>query len=202
MLIKEILSTLAISLTLFAFIPYILSIHRGDTKPHVFSWVIWGSTTLVVSLAQLAGGGGLGAWPITVSGVVTLYVALLAYLKKADTTCTKLDYIFLLAALSALPLWYLANDPLAAVLILTFVDVLGFGPTFRKSYGFPYSERLLFFAILTARNVIAIFALEKLTLTTILFPVVTAFVCIAFMLMVLFRRLQLKNPEFLVNDKN
>jgi hypothetical protein len=51
---------------------YIHSIQQGTTKPHVFSWVIWGSTTFVVFLAQLADKGGAGAWPIGVSGIITL----------------------------------------------------------------------------------------------------------------------------------
>ena len=78
MVYKEIPSTVAIVLTLIAFFPYIRSIHQGKTKPHVFSWVIWGSTTFVVFLAQLADKGGAGAWPIGVSGVITLFVAFIA----------------------------------------------------------------------------------------------------------------------------
>ena len=76
---KELLSAIAIVLTFLAFLPYIRSIFQGKTKPHVFSWVIWGSTTFIVFLAQLADKGGAGAWPIGVSGIITIYVALLAY---------------------------------------------------------------------------------------------------------------------------
>lgn len=50
--IKLVLSVIAIVLTLVAFIPYIISILSGMTKPHVFSWVIWGITTFIVFLAQ------------------------------------------------------------------------------------------------------------------------------------------------------
>ncbi len=58
---KELLGAAAIALTLYAFLPYIRSILQGRTRPHVFSWVIWGSTTFVVFLAQLADKGGAGA---------------------------------------------------------------------------------------------------------------------------------------------
>ena len=87
---KELFSALAILLTFIAFLPYIRSILKGETKPHVFSWVIWGSTTFVVFLAQLADKGGAGAWPIGVSGIITIYVALLAYLKKSESRGTVL----------------------------------------------------------------------------------------------------------------
>ncbi|PHS72188.1 MAG: hypothetical protein COB22_05675 [Cycloclasticus sp.] len=82
MLIKEILSSVAIALTFYAFFPYIRSILKGEVKPHVFSWVIWGTTTLIVFFAQLAGGAGVGAWPIGISSLITIYVAFLAYLME------------------------------------------------------------------------------------------------------------------------
>ena len=185
---KELLSAVAIVLTLVAFLPYIRSILRGNTRPHVFSWVIWGSTTFVVFLAQLADRGGVGAWPIGISGVITLCVAVLAYLKKSDATITRVDWLFLGMAMTALPFWYVTADPLWAVVILTAVDVLGFGPTIRKAYSFPHEEPLTFYLIFIVRNVIAIAALEHYSLTTILFPAATAVACLLFILMVAYRR--------------
>ena len=174
---KELLSAIAIVLTFVAFIPYIRAIISGATKPHVFSWVIWGSTTFVVFLAQIEGKGGVGAWPIGVSGCVTIFIALLAFVKRADITITKTDWLFFILAMSSLPFWYLTSDPLWAVVILTTVDVLGFGPTVRKVYNFPHSESLLFFALFAARNLIVIGALETHSLTTVLFPAVIAAAC-------------------------
>jgi predicted small integral membrane protein len=56
-------SALAVVLTFVAFVPYIRSILAGRTKPHVFSWVIWGITTMIVFFAQLEVKSGMGAWP-------------------------------------------------------------------------------------------------------------------------------------------
>lgn len=185
---KELLSTIAIALTILAFLPYIRSIMQGKTKPHVFSWVIWGSTTFIVFLAQLADNGGAGAWPIGISGIITIYVALLAYSKKSDSTITKVDWLFFILATTSLPLWYFTSQPLWAVVILTFVDVMGFGPTFRKAYTRPFEEQLMFFIIMTARNLISITALENYSLTTVLFPAVIAGTCLVFIVMVIHRR--------------
>lgn len=185
---KEILSAFAIALTFAAFVPYIRTIIHGTTKPHVFSWFIWGTTTFVVFLAQLEGKGGVGAWPIGVSGVITIFIAFLAYVKRADITVTKVDWLFFISALSSLPLWFLTSDPLWAVVILTTVDVLGFGPTVRKVYNFPHSESLLFFALFAARNLIVIGALEAYSVTTVLFPAVVAAACMLLMAMATYRR--------------
>ena len=139
---KTVLSSVAILLTFIAFIPYIRSILQGFTKPHIFSWLIWGSSTLIVFLAQLADKGGAGAWPIGVSGVITLYVALLGYLKKSDLNITKVDWVLFIIAMASLPLWYLTSDPFSAVIILTTIDLIGFAPTFRKAYHHPFEEQL------------------------------------------------------------
>jgi len=188
---KELLSAVAIALTLLAFFPYIRSIIQGTVKPHVFSWVIWGTTTFVVFLAQLDDNGGAGAWPIGVSGVITIFIALLAYLQRSDVSITKTDWLFFVSAMSSLPFWYLTSDPLWAVVILTTVDVLGFGPTVRKAYALPHSESLLFFALFTARNLIVMMALENYTVTTVLFPAVIAAACALLIAMVTYRRLAL-----------
>lgn len=185
---KQLLSAVAITLTFIAFFPYIRSIIKGTIKPHVFSWVIWGTTTFVVFLAQLEGHGGAGAWPIGVSGSITIFIALLAFMKRADIVITKTDWLFFVSALSSLPFWYFTSNPLWAVVILTTVDVLGFGPTVRKAYEFPHSESLLFFALFTARNFIAIMALENYSVTTVLFPAVVAVTCVLLMVMVVYRR--------------
>lgn len=192
LLIKELLSTLAIAITFIAFIPYIRSIHQGKTKPHAFSWIIWASVTFVVFLAQLADHGGAGAWPIGVSGVITLYVAILAYIKKSDIVITNKDWIFFIVAMTALPFWYFTSNPLWAVLILTLVDLIGFAPTFRKAYHSPYEEQLTFFTLIATRNLIAIMALENYSLTTTLFPAATALACILFIQMVIIRRATIK----------
>lgn len=58
--LKILFSFIAILLTFLAFIPYIRSIFAGVTKPHVFSWVIWGMTTSIVFFAQVEAKAGMG----------------------------------------------------------------------------------------------------------------------------------------------
>lgn len=193
MWIKEGFSALAILLTLAGFVPYIHSIVQGQVRPHVFSWIIWGITTLVVFFAQVQDHAGVGAWPIGISATITFIVAWLAYLKKGDSSITRSDWGFLLLALSSLPLWYLAADPLWAVVVLTIADLLGFGPTLRQAYRFPHNESLLFFSIFTSRNCLVIAALENYSLTTVLFPAMIAAACVLLMGVVVIRRRQVSS---------
>ncbi|ORU93065.1 MAG: hypothetical protein A6F70_04585 [Cycloclasticus sp. symbiont of Bathymodiolus heckerae] len=188
MTINQYLSAFAIGLTFYGFYPYIRSILNSTVKPHVFSWVIWGSTTLIVFFAQLKAGGGVGAWPIGVSAIITCYVAYLAYTKKGDIHIKRIDWVFFILALSSLPLWYLTADPLWAVIILTMVDILGLLPTMRKAYEKPYEESIPFFVIIAVRNTIAVVALEVYSVTTILFPATVAVFCLLLIMIIGYRR--------------
>lgn len=188
MIIKEILSALAIIITFIAFAPYIRSILKDEIRPHLFSWMIWSSTTLIVFIATIEGGAGVGAWPIGLSGLITLFITILAYRRSGDRSITPLDWLFLLAALSSLPFWYLSADPLWAVVILTTIDLLGFGPTLRKAYHQPHEEGLSLFIIYSFRNLLVIGAMERYSVTTVLFPAAIAVACLGVILTVSIRR--------------
>ena len=189
---KEIVSVVAIGLTIVAFLPYIRSIIAGTTKPHVFSWVIWSSTTFIVFFAQLSDRAGAGAWPLGVSSAITVYVAILAYRKKSDITITRSDFVFLISALGTLPLWYFTSDPLLVVVILAVIDILGFAPTFRKAYVRPFEEQLRFFAIMAIRDIFILVALEHYSVITALFPIVMSSTTVIFIIMVLYRRRRMR----------
>lgn len=186
---KELFSLGALLLTFIAFYPYIRSILSGRTRPHAFSWMIWGASTFVVAIAQLSDGAGVGAWPIAVSGIITLVVAWLAYRRSAGIHITLSDWAFLLLALSALPFWYFTETALSAVVILTVVDLLGFGPSVRKAYSHPHEENVLFFLLGALRNGMVVLALENYSWTTALFPAAVGIACVMFAAMIAARRL-------------
>lgn len=182
-------SAIAIALTLLAFYPFIRAILKGTSRPHVFSWFIWAAVTFTVATAQFAGGAGVGSLPLALSGLLTGGVALLALSKSADTSIYRSDWVFLALAFTALPLWWLTSDPLSAVIILTSVDLLGFGPSIRKGWKLPHEENAVFFTIGAIRNGFVILALETFSWTTILFPAAVGVACLAFVALILLRRL-------------
>lgn len=187
-MLKQLCSALAIVITFGAMLPYIQAIRRNAIRPHVFSWIIWGLSTFVVFLAQLAGGAGVGAWPVGLSGLISLYIALLAYTRRGDSLITQVDWLFLLGALSALPLWLITAEPLWAVVILTTMDLLGFGPTLRRAYNHPRDESLSFYAWIALRNLLVVLALEKYSLTTVLFPALVGSACVVVVALLTWRR--------------
>lgn len=198
--IRSILSVIAIVLTILAYIPYLKGIANGKIQPHVFSWIIWGVTTCIVFFAQIAGKGGIGAIPFAISGITTLLVALFAYRKRGEIKITKVDWFFFILALSSIPFWFHFSSPLAAVIVLSFADTLGFIPTIRKGYVLPNSEPIGFYLVFLFRNALAIFALAEWNLTTILFPGSAGLACLFFVLLVKYR--QIKNPILIFKNQN
>jgi hypothetical protein len=185
---NELASLASIVLTVIAYAPYIAAIRKRAVKPHFFSWVIWSITTSVVSLAQFSAEGGVGVWPTAVSAAITLYVARMAWVLRSDISITRLDFGFLFASFAALPAWFVTSDPLWSVVILTVVDVLGFGPTLRKAYAYPHEESLQFYNLFIVRSLFSIFALETRNLTTVLFPAAMMVGCFVVVVLLWLRR--------------
>lgn len=186
--LKPWLGLLAAILTCVAFLPYIVSILRGQTRPHVFSWVIWSINTSVAFLAMLHAGGGAGAVVIGFSAGVTLFITILAWIHRADVEVTISDRLFFIAALAAMPLWHWMEDPFWAIWLITLIELLGFGPTLRKTWSQPYSESMTFYVVMMLRNVLVIAAMDHITLTTSLFPGAMALVCVGLIAIMVWRR--------------
>ncbi|MDX9742026.1 MAG: hypothetical protein RBT81_12765 [Gammaproteobacteria bacterium] len=182
------LGVLAAIITCIAFLPYILSILRGQTRPHVFSWVIWSINTSVAFLATLHAGGGAGAVVIGFSAGVTLLIAILAWINRADVAVTISDRLFFIAALAAMPLWHWMEDPFWAIWLITLIELLGFGPTLRKTWTQPFSESMTFYVVMMLRNVLVIAAMDRITLTTALFPGAMAMACVGLIAIMVWRR--------------
>ncbi len=145
-------------------------------------------TTSIVFFAMLSSKGGVGTYSVGVSASVCFFIAFLAYKKVSLDVITRSDWLFFTLALCAIPLWYMTDSALNAVILLSIIDTLGFIPTFKKAYHFPFEEQLSFFMMMVFKDVFALMALEEYSLTTLLFPITLDVSTIAFVLMVFVRR--------------
>jgi hypothetical protein len=189
---REIFVSIAIVLTLVSFYPYIRSIQKGETKPHYFSWIIWGLTTTLSSFTQLADSGGVGAYSVFIAGIICFYIAYLAYQQKRDYTIDRGDWITFYVALGSLVVWYITSNPLWTALILTMVDSIGFIPTFKKSYNYPWEEHIGFYLLISVKNLFSIVAMENYTITTTIFLWVINILSVFFIFFLLWRRKRLQ----------
>ena len=191
---KTIIGVIAIVLTFIGYAPYIRDIFLGKTKPHVFSWLIWTIVTTIIYALQISAGAGPGSW-VTLAVALTLFLVFLLGLKNGSKDIRKIDVVFLLAAVLALVLWRVVEQPVISIILLSSIDMLGFAPTIRKSWNDPYSETLSFYVITAFRHGLSIFALAEYNIVTYLFPIAWVIANVLFAIMLIVRRSVIKKAS-------
>jgi len=184
---KTYLGVLGIIVGFAGYAPYVRDVFTGKTKPHAFSWLAWSVLEWTAFFAQLSKHAGAGAWITGLSAMVGLLVACVALYRK-ETEIHVFDWVALCGAIIGIILWTLTNNPLLAVILVTISDALAFIPTFRKSFYKPDQETLIEYAFSAVKWMIAIFALQTISLTTWLFPASLIFTNGSFVIMSLIRR--------------
>jgi hypothetical protein len=172
------------------YVPYFRNIFKGKTKPHVFSWLVWGILTGIAFVAQVVEKAGPGSWVTGFTAIICLIIAGLAY-SRGERDITRIDWACFIAAIFGIVLWVLTDNALLAVIIVTITDALAYIPTFRKTYYKPYEETLIEYALGSLKFVIGFAALESFALTAWLYPASLVVMNAAFVVMALIRRIQL-----------
>lgn len=187
---KMIISFVAVILMVFAYVPYILDIFRRKTKPHAFSFFIWGSASFLIYVLQIKGGAGVGSWVTLGVSLISIFIFILA-LRYGEKNITKIDILFFILSIISLLLWVIVKQPIWSIVLIVLVDILGFGPTIRKSWNKPYSETLILYEMSALRHGLAIFALERFNILTLLNPVTWTLANGLFAIMLIVRRRKL-----------
>ncbi len=188
---KELLGVLSIVCAIVSMSGYFWSIYKRRTKPHVFSWLVWGIVMSVVFFAQFNQGGGAGAWVTGFSAFIQFVVAGLAVF-IGEKNITRGDWLAFIGALATIPLWYATKDPLSAVLLATAIDAFAYYPTFRKSWLKPYEENWFAYVVGALQWVPAMLALGSYSVTTMIYPACITTINLSLAGMLLVRRVALK----------
>jgi hypothetical protein len=184
---KTILAIIAVVIGLIGYVPYFRDIFLGKTKPHVFSWSVWGLLGTIAFFAQLSRGGGVGTAATALTAIGCFIIAGLAIAQK-DKQIAMFDWIALAGAIFGITLWIMTKNPLLAVICVTVADTIGFLPTYRKAYFKPNEETPTQFIFASVKWVVSTLALTAFNPTTLIYPVVLIFTNGIFALMVLIRR--------------
>ena len=183
--IRVVFTVIASLISLGVFINYARTVFKKETKPHLYTWLIWFVTQAVAVVGMWAGGGGLGAIALTV-GTICVFMVMLLSLRYGTKNITKSDTIILVLALAAVFVWVQLDNPLLAVIMVTLIDLAGYVPSWRKSMREPWSENLYSWSISPLAYVFAIAALAEYNLLTLMYPisiVVANYILVAICLM-------------------
>ncbi len=168
--IKAFFAAIASIIVISAYIPYLTSMLSGRTQPHVYTWLIWTLTTGTASAGLWYGNGGYGVVSQTIGAVLTFLFFLLSF-RYGTKNITRSDTIVLILAFLAIGVWWQLHQPLLAIVMVSLIDMLGYIPTYRKSWQEPWSESMSSWLLWLFYGFFVVLSLENynsLTLTFLL----------------------------------
>ncbi len=168
--IKPLLGVITVLLTFIGYAPYIRDTLQEKTKPHVYTWFIWGIVTMIAYGLQVSGGAGVGSWVTLAVALFTFLIFVLGIKMGGRKDITKSDTLFFLLSFVALFLWLIAKQPVLSVVLVSTIDLLGFVPTIRKSWNKPYSETLFTYELNILRHGLSLLTLQHYSIVTWLYP--------------------------------
>jgi membrane-associated HD superfamily phosphohydrolase len=166
--IKFVIALIASALLIIGYIPYFRDTFAKKTKPHLFTWLIWGITQGTATVALLYGGGRFGSVALIIGTLLVLFIFLLSF-KYGTKDISKSDRLVLALALIAIIIWWQLKQPLITVFMVSAIDGLGYIPTIRKSFKDPWSETLSFWLIMAIVDCLAIASNGEYNLLTVFY---------------------------------
>jgi hypothetical protein len=191
MTLKDVFGLLSLLLSVVSYVPYVHSIFVANTKPHAFTWLVWGTVMAIAFVAQLSDKAGAGSWATGLSAAFCLSIGIIA-LFRGEKHITRGDWIAFVTTFLAIPLWVATSDPLWSVLLVTGIDTVAYYPTFRKSYAKPDEELAFKYVLTVVRYLFSLLALEHYTIVTSVYQFVSILMEISIVVMLLWRRAVLK----------
>lgn len=162
-------------ISLGAFIPYVVSIIKGKTKPHRITWGIWAWLGFLIFYSYRASGATSTLWVAAVYVIAPLIVAILS-LKYGIGGWNKFDLLCLLSSIAATFLWFISETPFVAIVLYLLIDFFGSLPTIWKSYSHPETEDKLSWLLMVVANFANIFAVEDMQFSIIIYPLYMLFI--------------------------
>ncbi|HCM45367.1 MAG TPA: hypothetical protein DIS54_00830 [Candidatus Veblenbacteria bacterium] len=185
-------SVLAGLLFIAAFVPYIRSILKKETKPAKASWIIWASLDTItltgMFFKEAVNGQILGA-------IFGAWIVVVLTLKYGIPGWTKLDKFCLGGAILGIILWQIFSDPTFGIMTSLSVVFLGSIPTFMSAWKYPSRENKLAWIIFWVSCIFALIAIPRWTLADAAQPI-TFFAIETIMMYILF-----VHPRMLANSK-
>jgi len=158
-------ATVATVLGIVAFLSYLRDMLARKTRPHMYTWLIWILTQGIAIAGILRGGGVWGSLNLVVGLLFCVLIFALSF-RYGTRDIVQSDMIVLLGAVGAILLWVVFDRPLLSVFFVTGIDMLGYVPSFRKSYADPWGETLSSWFLFALSNMFALLALSEFNLLT------------------------------------
>jgi len=201
---REISGVLTVIMSTLVFVPLLISTAHSKLKPHPITWAIASLTSGVSALIFVCNNAGAGAWaPISQTILSTALTIVSFHYYRKSSRITRQDMFFFFLAIMALILWLLSRDLAAvSVVLLQVATVLGFVPTFTKTWKRPRSESYYTYTIFLLMNVFGILATVNLDFVNLFNRVANLPLNSSMILIMVFRRRKIPEDKESVEEES
>lgn len=157
-------------ISLVAYVPYILSIIRKETKPSRATWLILTGVVTLTLITSFLSGSRNTLWVVVGDLVGVLLIAILS-MRYGVGGRDPLDIVCFSGVVIALLLWWLFESAVVGLTAMLVVDFLAVIPTVVKSYYFPEQEDKLSWTLYLLGHFISILAIEQWVVGVAIYPI-------------------------------
>lgn len=148
---------------------YVRDIFKGTTKPNSVSWFGWLLLTGLASSAQFASGASLSLI-FVLAETLKVAIILLLSLKYGVRKYTNVDKACLILGVLGIILWRLTDQPVIAIFLAIFADVIFSYPIILKSIYKPNSETASLFILGAIGALFSVASTKIYDLPNLLYP--------------------------------
>lgn len=167
---KTLLGLLSGAIALLAYWIYLKDIFANKTKPHMFSWLIFGLLATTAFFGQVNGKAGAGEWVTGLTALGCLLIFVVAIF-KGEKNVKNIDRLLLGLSILSIVLLVLVKDARISTTLAVVALVIGSFLTAKKAYYKPDEETAKTFALNSVKFIPSIFALSTYSYLTVVYPV-------------------------------
>lgn len=156
-------------LSLAGFIPYVIAILRGRTRPSLATWIIWTVVSVMLFASYRASGAEATLWA-PLSFVIGPVCVVLISLGRGTSVWTRTDRLCLAASGATIIFWAVTGSPLVALFLNILVDCVGAIPTIRNTWIDGDAEDATAWSLFCAGAACNLAAAERWDVATLSYP--------------------------------
>lgn len=185
--IKQIIGLISGLVVFSAFVPYITSTIKNESRPHPVTWTLWTIITSVSLFLYWNVGARETLWLAFFSLIGQSFVAIFS-IKYWDVGFTRFDRYCLGVSIVSIFIWIVSGDAPTALSFSIIADFLAVLPTIQNIWFNPMDERLLTWVILSVGNVLSLFSVREWSYGVALLPVYLVVLSVSLSALIILRR--------------
>lgn len=167
--LKQLFGISGTLLAIYAIIPYIADIKKGNTKPHKMAQIIFMIIAGISFFGQLQEGATASLYLTAYFFFIPFIILYLSRNTKIGSI-TKSDIATLFMCLLVLVVWAITDSPAIAIVLITFVNFVGKVLVVKKVYKYPDSELLLTWNLAIVASLLTVLSVGEFDWILILTP--------------------------------